>query len=1559
MPTSLKSFIHCLKNTGQNGFEGLVGRLLQQLTGLDFYLARSGPQHGRDGKATRAGGGSVLFECKNYLDSTKLDDRELMAELSQAIIDVPDVDLWILATTREIPDQLLTNLQKQTNKDHLDILPLDCRDDSSGPLDQLCARFPDTVMKVLENAGLSSSEQAEARTVMDEIASTPGFKLRLKKLRERLDQPALGWPLWRKHTHKRWLETVRDEATSRALFGQPLNVLNDAVIRTKAIAELDKWWQAWPQKQRLFAMLGDEGDGKSWAVAQWLSQRIQVSTNDFPPVIFIPSRIESANKKLDALIAAEMQEYFGDSHWYKRLLRWRESGNARHGLPLVFVVLDGINERHRHEFWRKLMESRSSPEWCNHIALICTARSGYWNEHFRNLEHLGSSAYVLPAFDDDELTEALNKRQCSIAEYPAEMRVLLRKPRYLDLTLKHQDKLIECGDFTIARLFYEDWRDRCNRKGMPLSETGFNDLLRELAIRQHEENKTIFSSQDLAEALALHEAKQIIICELATSGVLNKSGFRWLVEEERLALGLGLLLVDRLVDAERKNEPLSEAIASWIEPHTGMDIQARILEQASLHSLESVNGISAAISTELLYAWLQSQNLSSRTDDPIEKRLTAYLPLCPQAYFELAEKIWCEALNHSWGQEVLLYGLIRWKDSPAVHTELPQLFEHWLGMVPLFGPPLRRDSGPNRKDHAQELHEKLSVTLGHPAETGNVLYDGFTICIVDDDGWLRLGRVALAVISHIDDRRPYIRAIIIGGIAEAVADYSGKYELFSWVLRSSPVDLWEELKIALMPLLQSPKVPCRQATARLLNQFGTETACQIRNTLDIETLFPPSDIALTVRSNPYNWLIQLNREHFQAYACRSDFQPYIFIKQAKPYIADKDLNIQVDMERKLEPIAAQLRAMEFWQFNGTTSEDHELEEAEVPLARYCPIQYGDVIRHIFNHSNNRTKEALDSLVFNVRRYELLLTGRERKSLFEIWKTLESVNRNDESGNWYIEHGLFLVTLPLWKGREQLQQLLSRDENSVDSLFFEETFTADNSLSEMTHTTLKQWGRYVWFLIVTKQHILTTDQIDHCLNSSDSFLRGLILYYLYEWSDQKSVKYFIDKIAWRWKLNQHILEFKYGSALLIRFGINVPLDELVYRLHPIFWGEAFHQYATDRQQWKKYANILNEQLEIMVRCESSDNLPDVNITFFSGLLKPLGSISLVDNNEHAMRFVDWLACWGGRSRNFSEMAPPNIESQNKVRRENSKALQQLCEEAATKGHHWLNCSFNGIGLTEAIEAEPELVRRWVNLAINGNPETRVYLMRAYTFYVALCETLLSMIDWHKEAAALYTALEMTTSPLNVVMPDTKLPRLYVVLMDSQRSTQILQLWENKLKQCCNDLELSDLVVAIRMANWGDSREWLKEVIATGLQSSLPFEQARALTLRGFFEDDAGAAWLSESIPEETWWLNQVLATAQTRVVAEHNARHWFQKFCEEPDLDCAWAAFRLFLHCTDKRCWLWLDNETNRARLSKAKSRFLRINRDTISKYCRENEKKWEKSFLDCKVNSDVAPWLVI
>src|SRR5689334_21800387 len=85
-----------LRAAGPRSFEELIGELLGELTGQAYHLSASGRQDGVDGVAAT---GSIGFQAKRYEDKS-LDLSSLIGDLDRAARARPDLELWMLVTTR-------------------------------------------------------------------------------------------------------------------------------------------------------------------------------------------------------------------------------------------------------------------------------------------------------------------------------------------------------------------------------------------------------------------------------------------------------------------------------------------------------------------------------------------------------------------------------------------------------------------------------------------------------------------------------------------------------------------------------------------------------------------------------------------------------------------------------------------------------------------------------------------------------------------------------------------------------------------------------------------------------------------------------------------------------------------------------------------------------------------------------------------------------------------------------------------------------------------------------------------------------------------------------------------------------------------------------------------------------------------------------------------------------------------------------------------------------------------------------------------------------------------
>jgi hypothetical protein len=149
-------FLHDeMRATGAPGFEGLVAILLQQATGQEFRLSSSGRQAGRDAGSESGLVNTIKLEAKHYLATTPLNERELVAEISQAATSDPLLDIWVLAASRHVSEQIEHSLADHAAMYGVEILVVDIGINGLPRLGVLMASFADIVVDFAKRNGLS------------------------------------------------------------------------------------------------------------------------------------------------------------------------------------------------------------------------------------------------------------------------------------------------------------------------------------------------------------------------------------------------------------------------------------------------------------------------------------------------------------------------------------------------------------------------------------------------------------------------------------------------------------------------------------------------------------------------------------------------------------------------------------------------------------------------------------------------------------------------------------------------------------------------------------------------------------------------------------------------------------------------------------------------------------------------------------------------------------------------------------------------------------------------------------------------------------------------------------------------------------------------------------------------------------------------------------------------------------------------------------------------------------------------------------------------------------
>jgi hypothetical protein len=1558
MNPELFDILRQLRPTGPDGFEGLIASLLEALTGSHFALATSGSQGGRDMSSRRPSANVVAVECKRYGESTELNERELLGELVQAGQSIPDLDLWVLVTSRDVPSQLREALNRPAAEKGIGFLSISSGDGVPSSLEVLCANSPETVCT---HAGVQAVAGAVLlRTLLQQVAEHPKYQERLSQLRDTFSSPLAGYENWRVQ-HNRWfIDTLKSDQESWASHGQPINVEDPAVMlirREAAWQSLDEWQQGWNDTRNYLAILGEEGDGKTWSVASWLSERIK-HTPENSGVVFLSSTdvplAENGSTELISIFSSSISRQLPSisrEQVQMRLSRWlsRPVGH----LPILLLILDGINERGRPDQWRGILEQLSGESWRNHVAVLITCRTSYWERYFSKLRHLPVSSFVIGPYDEIELATALSYHNLNREDIDDNVLPLIRKPRYFDLMVRHHARISESGDVTVARLIYEDWRDRYGRKrAVKLTDDDFQNVIRHLA-QAHNGTYTQLSGQEVADALPVLYDKQSTLEELQTGGILQPSRGKYKVDDRLLVYGLGLLLVDQLEEAYANGQDLRETIAGWLEPHAEMDIKAAICEFAALHAL-SLDNLQLDATVALLEAWINSRNPTEN----IESNLTAYLPLNPQAYVALAESVWSDSYDNRWAQELLTRSFLRWFESPRIAHVLRAAFERWLGFVHIQGSPFLRDNAEEAEKATREIFERL----GRSIELGPLEFARYSLTVINDDGLLRLGRVALAIISHLP-RNQFISALAVGCLAEVIMGRPDKYELFAWIVRTSPQNIWPDLRREVNQLLEADNALTRRVARRLLSFEGSEEAHSLRETIPNETL-PSDPLIERHRQDPctsgFTW------SEVECVTClqREDVPVHWVARQLERRCVNPALPVPAFRKAQFSSLTEGIDTQNLWVVLGPTAADHELKTYEPALAAYAPESLAALIRSTARQITERKGIERRQLSIGLVKHYLILHEEEQEAVHSAWDELVSNadewDENDEDAEMFI----FKVVLAHLDEDAQLAALLRRPDVSLDLVNYKYEFLpikewgfVRSQLRSVTDT--KALTRTLWFLTVNPEGIpndLLNTLIVPLLSHEHAFVRSLVLELVYRTKDANAINSVIGS-GWHWEPLDDGFQNHWGSLILCEHGERLSFDDLCRRMPPSYIGYAVMHRGYNQNEVQAYAEFIH-QLWLQIGANSPELPPD--LTPFNVESSASGDIQRVnrrklahDDSTYSITFLDPNSTWGG----MEESGDLNVENWNAnaavdQHRKLWEIIGETIEQQKAAGNSWFGQSFHEETLDKIIEEHPDLIGEWISPTVSNST-----IRRGSSFYSALCAVLLR--EQADKGIELYSRLQETDRRIQIIDHDTQLDLLDYALFDTTPNEVVKNAWRRELERCDTDQELMKVTL---LAQNGTGGEWLRSYINERLHSSVPLDKARGIVLSGLLDDQRSLELIQQLAQSQTdTWPGEIAKTAVQRQFRNVWAKYWFTRFLTADDDTVAWASYRLFLRCVDSRFWFWrekVEADAGGTGIDPKREVFFNCNQEDLRNAIKSNEKDMSEQFLGQKIKKrQVWPWL--
>lgn len=1451
MPTTDLSALHdailALESTGSLGFEGFVRDAFAEITGQAFRLMKSGPQGGVDVIGDLGGNAFTIgLEGKQYRQSTRLPLDQLKAKLDDAAETFPDLDLWVLATTREISGGDAREMQKRGEGKGLDVLVLDWSQDGG--------ELP--LLAVLASSAPNSAAQhlPSVSAALAAIRATPVFAASQTRLVERLTRADVGYSAACRIVNEWNRDQMRDKTVARNAFDSFANLEDPDGYRIERLGvseALNAWWQN--EQNAPVALLGDEGRGKTWAAFSWWLSR---ADHDFPLTLIAAARDVDSSDAIGCAAKALLRatRIRSIDFWRRRLARW---ASAKVTASRLLLIVDGLNQKWEFRDWSNLVQTLQV-EWNGGARVLLTCRPDHWRVSLLSLIDISPAPLeiTVPVFDDDELDRLLSAYGLQRTDFSDEMVLLLRVPRLCHLAIHRRAALQQSGDITRERLIYEDWRSRLFERGnrLALSDDEFRKFVASLGqdatANQGGVSPTSLSRAEILDRLGADSGRnrndlEGALSEIIDGGWLAPMGdpHRFRLRPEMLAPAMGLLLVQQVAGSETLGEA-EETLASFLEPLEAQDLAVAILRAASSFALID-SRVPSAMRRALLRRWFGAQNFSS-TDFEAFWRLIG----CDvESVLDAVDEEWSNPSNGARADEVIVKGFanaIRW---PEVSRALEPRLAEWLSGYWDDG---RRGAIIGRPHDDADAAKRRTETNERAIDWmtfADTVAPDIKIEFQDNDTAWRSHR-AIELMSWLP-RAPYVRALKAWAISRTIMRHSGQDDWLAWLLRWNVED-HDETETAVIAaasqLMATGHALPVEAGTKLLTALATPTAYELLKSASqigkpkSFNWFPetvsigPDGLLLWDRSIVADW------PRCEGAPLERTIGLAAFANDPQAQLQDIDANHLVELAQAVTDAQARSSLRDVAQTHGGR------DTGELPLCRWAPEARAELARRRFAAASELVAWESSQQTHHARLWHRLRTffrrplvpppiDRERvlslagtipsslvlldDAALTSWRQLAELDRKTAPKNEALNDALQGFALVNLSASQQIELLQQMPEGPVITAQFKKLLATPElpdfaSLAELMVRPRNISWLYGWLdylLIVDIKNMPTAWATLHALlTHTDSKVRAAAMQIVWRSRDQNLIDAF-ESTNWFAADGMDRIECAYGSLLLSRSSDAKILNSgVAARAHPQVLGEFATQRPEIEEYLKQFAAYVSDQVDSLHK---------------SG------------------------------SRTFPKYPLSNVAGWD--------LLAERC---------------------------PILIRRLVEPYLDGST-----LFSPHLFLESF--PLLQLISAYKEVDNAGAGHLLTLAIGTQVKSNFGVGSLtdLAICFEGNAGDAGRNLL---LDAACDDAKLADL--AIGAQRHGQTR-WLHAAIDRDLAERSAGKIARGITLAGFLDDtdDALERWDAEltAFPAEGW-LNEIRSASRFRFETNRRARHWYRTFLAAPTNAEIAGAFELFLSCADDR-----------------------------------------------------------
>lgn len=1541
--TALEALL-CLRPAGAKSFEELICLLLSDLAQTPYRRVRAGHQGGVDSKSESG----VGVEVKRY--QGKLDERNLLGELGQVGVWNPDLEIWALVTTVEVPGDLTGALQSRCDELGIGFL---CLDASRGrPLEcpaivALAAANPARLAAALTDSEWIDSRQpftGDIDAVLEElrwIHADPQFDEWARRLRAQL----CGLPTWdrvRRQQNHRLLRRIAEE--SALFFGTAFD--RERAVPREAESELSDWLMiaATAAEPKLGVVLGERYDGKTWAVLHWLLETLETCPL---PVFMFGAKTADQGRDLIDLVIDEVAEVLNVTvpqagRIVRRIRKpWPGVG------PWAAIVLDGLNEyRARPDAPWEHIHNVASPfdEQRRPAAVLVTARTKWWEDSSQRLRQAAQATRIdVGPYTEAELriaVEKLGEGVDVLATVPASARSLLRRPRYLALVIEHRDRLRDFGVITADVLHYLDTFDKMRdhaylAAAVAWDHQAYSEFLSSLArdyLAGH--GAAPLARSELNTLLdSIVEERRAALRDLESAGVVIQTGRGYEVDRARLATGMGLWLPKALFYAGRRGAILREELRELLEPMAETDEKVEWLKAAVTFILidDSAERADSEVLQVLLDEWLRSRNL----DDSILQDLQALARHLLPALVELAPRTWSDRVGDRRLQEISLLVFVRavrQHPSATDRTLIDSAASRWCRLVPRRGTRFLRkgDDDDAEAEVQRRIDQSIVTSLG--------------LTLAEDEGVLDLQSVALyleSLVRGLLNAEDILAILAVGRIAENPLD-SAEIRVARQVLGRRQRDWFEKRYYAI-----DVGEIWKRTWSNLVRIAARADLAELG-----ALVTPPPNPAYEEMWARYRFTLEdYTRQALVSPA--PDENLLRFAANARRFVLDPDM--PKPSPERVAALSAQFKRkyanVRLHEGAAATAEDHEFGDVAPAIAAWTPDTGTAVIQTQVAGLPERFTEA--DQAENV--YFTHILDRHAAALFASapLRLLEIGRRSYTDDHRQFAACLALASiLPGRPAKERLHMITGHtlqhagDDWEWRDLYELAAFMADAPFRRtlLAHLEEEHEARTTIRLRLLFSEvgglILSERQRDRCL--ADLFADDAMSRYSAVATLAASSPTVVPSDSLVGLLRNEdprgSLTPRYASYLLVRQGEY--LDHL-----PVFWrAYAAVRYPERREQFlyevekalqgtmlKQHQVNVPAQLQIrlrsgypVVQTVGVSSAGGESVAVFGSSRVGVGGLADSDPVDFKTVMEDWQS---GKA----------IEKKNQLAAE---AATRFAAEAHEHEYTWASELFP----QTLVDSLPEVqFLRWAGLIISTE-------FHGYDLWTGLAQSMLcrALRDDRPVARELFGVVypfqrRSYGGGVTFSVDDVDFTLHTLFHPDSAGSTA-RSLLEDLLLDCRSDLEFHQVALAARRGRV----KLLDHLVQDWLGSDNDDLRARAARLAGWLPG-LTASLADIATQDPSLHVRGIADEALCQWVREQWAREWFARFVSEDEPTARWGAGQLFLECADRRVLDWAWPELERVRRTRVRGEGFLLLR-AVRQEAQRVERKLGDTFLGAKVS---------